>query len=254
MATPRSSKTVKRLSPNEKRPRKKKSPTKKVKLNFSVVLLFSMVVVGIISGLVAYNFGKQALEGVNPAPVGVKLPKSSPIPQPQESAKPTPTTSPQSMGKGTELLLLDESQVIADFRNRSQAELGNLKRPSFTAIAKRNPRTPLAQTYVKVDRAYSAMRDPLAISASADQRIAQRIAELRQRVYASDRTYVSTYSLDRATLIGRNMDIDRSIDRTEPITTYIEPITTMQNAPAKPNDTPSSNSFLTPTSPTTKVN
>ena len=60
------------------------------------------------------------------------------------------------------------------------------------------------------------MRDPLAISASADQRIADRIAELRQRVYVSSRSYDSGTSFsnsDRmvAPVVTKSVTIDKPL-------------------------------------------
>jgi hypothetical protein len=151
----------------EKRLRRKKKPPKKFRLSYSLLLLFAMIVVGSVAGLVAYNFGKQALEGVNPSPSGVKLPKVSPAAKPKA-------------------FLLDEAQIIAEMKARSQQELGGLTRPNFVAKANTSDRKTM---YTKVDRSYNSIRDPLAISANADDRIAERIAELRQRVYTSSRSY-----------------------------------------------------------------
>ena len=60
----------------QKQLRKKKKPPKKFRLSYSLTLLFVMIVVGAVAGLVSYRFGKQALEGVNSSPAGVKLPKA----------------------------------------------------------------------------------------------------------------------------------------------------------------------------------
>lgn len=177
MATPQSQKPENRI-------RKKKKPSKRFRVTYSLGLLLVMLLVGGISALLAYNFGKQALEGVNPAPAGIKLPKVNPNVKDKPEAKPTPPK--QSDAKG--FLFLDESQVIAEFKTRSQQELGNVRRPAFVANANADRRAN-AKTYVKVDRAFARVRDPLAISASADERIAERIADLRQRVYISSRNY-----------------------------------------------------------------
>ena len=80
---------------------------------------------------------------------------------------------------------MDEAEVIAEMQARSQQELGGLTRPAFVAKANISDRK---RIYKRVDRAYKSMRDPLAISADADARIAARIAALRQRVYASSRS------------------------------------------------------------------
>jgi hypothetical protein len=170
----------------QKRLRKKKKPPKKFRLSYSLMLLFAMIIVGSVAGLVAYSFGKQALEGVNPSPAGIKLPKASPASKPKES----PKASPKSQTDGKTSLLLDEAEVIADMKARSQQELGGLTRPAFVAKANISDRK---RIYTRVDRVYNSMRDPLAISANADERIAARIAALRQRVYTSSRTYDSSF-------------------------------------------------------------
>ena len=170
----------------QKRLRKKKKPPKKFRLSYSLMLLFAMIIVGSVAGLVAYSFGKQALEGVNPSPAGIKLPKASPPSKPKES----PKASPKSQTDGKTSFLLDEAEVIADMQARSQQELGGLTRPAFVAKANISDRK---RIYNRVDRAYNSMRDPLAVSADADDRIAARIAALRQRVYTSSRTYDSSF-------------------------------------------------------------
>ncbi len=176
----------------EKRIRKKKKPPKKFRLSYSLVLLFAMLIVGSIAGIVAYNFGKQALEGVNASPAGVKLPsKVSPPTKPKESPKP----SPKAQTDGKTSFFLDEAQIIAETKARSQQELGALKRPNF--VAKSNP-SDRKSTYVKVDRTDDSMRDPLAISANADERIADRISALRQRVYSSSRDRSFENNFERA--------------------------------------------------------
>lgn len=169
----------------QKRLRKKKKPPKKFRLSYSLVLLLAMIVVGSIAGLVAYSFGKQALEGVNPSPAGIKLPKVSPTSKPKES----PKASPQSQTDGKTSFFLNEAEVIAEMQALSQRELGGLTRPAFVAKANISDRK---RIYNRVDRAYNSMRDPLAVSSDADARIAARIAALRQRVYtSSNRTYDS---------------------------------------------------------------
>lgn len=169
----------------QKRLRKKKKPPKKFRLSYSLLLLVTMVGVGIVTGIVSYVFGKQALQEVNPAPAGIKLPNTSPVSKPKENSK----TSPQSRADNTIPLLLDESEVIAAIKVQSHQELGSLTRPNLQVNTKISDRK---KVYTRVDRAFNSMRDPLAISANADQRIAERIAELRQRVYTSDRRSENT--------------------------------------------------------------
>ncbi len=170
----------------EKRSRKKKKPAKKFRLSYSLLLLLAMIVVGAVTGLLAYRFGKHALEGVNPSPAGVKLPKFAPTAKPKESPKSSPSAQ-----DGKTSFFLDEQEVIAEMKARSQQELGNLTRPNFVAKVNNSDRKMLISS--RVDQAYNSMRDPLAISANADERIAERIAELRQRVYTSSRSYESNF-------------------------------------------------------------
>ncbi|PZU97396.1 MAG: hypothetical protein DCE90_07535 [Pseudanabaena sp.] len=180
MATPRSEKP-------EKRRRKKKQP-KKFRLSYSLLLLLSMIVVGSVMGLFAYSFGKQALEGVNPSPSGIKLPKINPNTKTPESPKP----SPKGDAENKSSFFLNESELVAEARAKSQLEIGMLTRPSSPAKTNISDRK---RIYTRVDRAFNSMRDPLAVSASADQRIAERIAALRQRVYSNER--ISRRNVDR---------------------------------------------------------
>lgn len=174
----------------EKRLRKKKKPPKKFRLSYSLLLLLAMVVVGSVAGLVAYRFGKQALEGVNSSPAGIRLPKVSPPPdKPKDSPKPLPSNQ-----DGKTSFLLDENEVIAAIKAQSQQELGKLTRPAFVAKANTSDRKKI---YTRIEREYNALRDPLAISANSDQRIAESIASLRQRVYTRSRFYDSDTALDR---------------------------------------------------------
>ena len=186
----------------EKRSRKKKKPTQKFKLSYSLVLLVAMLIVGTVAGIIAFGFGKQALEGVNSSPTGVKVPKIIPTDKPKESPKASPSSKPDNKVS----FLLDESQVILDMKAQVKQELGSTTRPSFVI----KPTNEVKAIQTRVDRAYISMRDPLAISASADERIADRIAELRQRVYTSSRSYgnasdrpVNRYS-DRTSISDTN--------------------------------------------------
>jgi len=145
-----------------------------------------MIVVGSVAGLVAYRFGKQALEGVNPSPAGIKLPKVSPPPKPKDS--------PKSSQDGKTSLLLDEDEVIGEMKARSQQELGALTRPNYVAKANVSDRK---RIYTRVERTYNSMRDPLAISTNSDERIAESIASLRQRVYSRSRIYETDTALKR---------------------------------------------------------
>ena len=165
---------------------KKKKPPKKFRLSYSLVLLFGMIVVGAVAGLISYGFGKQALEGVNPSPAGIKLPRASPAAKPKDTNKATP----QSQNDGKTSFFLDEAEVITEMQARSQQELGELTRPAFVAKANISDRK---RIYTRVDRAYNSMRDPLAVSANVDERIAARIAAIRQRVYTRSRAYENNF-------------------------------------------------------------
>ena len=180
MAIPRSEKTEKLLR------KKKKNPPKQFRLSYSLLLLISMVIVGSVAGMVAYSFGKQALEGVNPSPAGAKLPKPSPLPKPKESDK----ASPQSKSDGKTSLFLDEMQLIAEIQERSQQELGGLTRPAFAAKADVGDRK---KVYTRLERRYNSMLDPLAVSAEVDERIAARIALIKQRVQSRSRSYGNNF-------------------------------------------------------------
>ena len=61
-----------------KRKRKKAKPKTQSRVSFTLVLLTLMIIVAVASGMVAYIFGQQALEGVKPVPAGKQLPQ--PIP------------------------------------------------------------------------------------------------------------------------------------------------------------------------------
>jgi len=169
----------------EKRLRKKRKPPKQFRLSYSFMLLFAMTIVGAITGLIAFNFGKQALEGVNPSPSGIKLPKVSPMAKPKASP-------PNQDGKTS--FFLDELEIIADMKSRSQQELGGLTRPIAVASTNISDRKTI---YSRVDRAYNSMRDPLAISASADERISERIIALRQKIYTRSRSYETSTNFDQ---------------------------------------------------------
>jgi hypothetical protein len=56
--------------------------------SYTRILLLLMLTAFIAGGLYAFGFGKKALQGVNPVPQGVKLPKLPPPP----TLSPTPST------------------------------------------------------------------------------------------------------------------------------------------------------------------
>jgi hypothetical protein len=48
------------------------------------ILLILMLVIGCVSGFLSYGFGQKALKGVNPIPLGVKMPRLNPTAQPKQ--------------------------------------------------------------------------------------------------------------------------------------------------------------------------
>ncbi|OIP75699.1 MAG: hypothetical protein AUK48_06955 [Oscillatoriales cyanobacterium CG2_30_44_21] len=169
MATPRSEQPEKHIR------RKKKQP-KRFRISYSFLLLLLMLIVGSVTGLVAYSFGKQALEGVNPSPSGIKLPKINP------NTKESPKALPKKGNEDKTSFFLNESELVAESKARTQLDLGKLTRPVYQSKTSGSDRQ---RIYTRVDQAFNSMRDPLAVSASADQRIAEKIAALRQRVYTN---------------------------------------------------------------------
>ncbi len=200
----------------QKRLRKKKKPPKNFRLTYSLLLLFAMIVVGTVAGMVSYGFGKQALEGVNQSPAGIKLPKVSPPPKPKDLTKPSPQSSTDSKTS----FLLNESEIITEMKKQSQEELGGLTRPVFVAKANISDRK---RIYTKVDQAYNSMRDPLAISANADERIAARIAALRQRVYTSSRSYEINSARIGDRPVASNTMASNTGSRLPPLSAPVEP-------------------------------
>lgn len=91
--------------------RGKKKPKAKSQVSYTFVLLVLMLAIACISGVVAFVFGQQALQGVNPIPLGGKLPKQVISPD-----KPTakPTTKPTAKPANT-----DKSSLADDDRQRT---------------------------------------------------------------------------------------------------------------------------------------
>jgi flagellar basal body-associated protein FliL len=58
--------------------KERKKPKAQNRVSFTLVLLTLMIIVAVGSGMVAYMFGQQALEGVKPVPAGKQVPQ--PIP------------------------------------------------------------------------------------------------------------------------------------------------------------------------------
>ncbi len=79
--------------PKSKATKRSKAKRKKGGGSYTKILLLLMVIAGVASGFFAFNFGKKALQGVNPIPQGVKLPKlAPPNPQVTPTQKPSPTS------------------------------------------------------------------------------------------------------------------------------------------------------------------
>ncbi|WP_019500631.1 hypothetical protein [Pseudanabaena sp. PCC 6802] len=95
--------------------RGKKKPKAKGQISYTFVLLILMLAIACISGVVAFVFGQQALQGVNPIPLGGKLPRQIASPD-KPTAKPTskPTSKPANTDKSS--LVDDDRQSIARSR------------------------------------------------------------------------------------------------------------------------------------------
>jgi hypothetical protein len=85
---------------------RKKSKTKS-QVSYTFVLLTLMLAIACISGVVAFVFGQQALQGVNPIPLGGKLPK-------QIASPDKPTAKPTAKPANT-----DKSSLVDDDRQRT---------------------------------------------------------------------------------------------------------------------------------------
>jgi hypothetical protein len=73
--------------PQERSAKRRKRQSKaKSRVSYSFVLLSLMLVVGCISGLVTFVLGQKALQGVNPIPLGGKLPSQA-VPTEKPSKK-----------------------------------------------------------------------------------------------------------------------------------------------------------------------
>ncbi|MFN7713940.1 MAG: hypothetical protein ACK5QS_00450, partial [Pseudanabaenaceae cyanobacterium] len=106
---------MKNSPPDKKSPRKK---PKSFRLSYSAGLLLLMIVIGGASGLIAYRFGQQALEGVTATPAGVKLPRPSapatatPPASPKDKDNASPKPKPDKVSDNS-YWMLSESEVIA---------------------------------------------------------------------------------------------------------------------------------------------
>lgn len=89
--------------------RKKRKLKAKSQMSYSFVLLILMLVVGCISGLVAFIFGQQALQGVNPIPLGGQLPKP---PVPPEKPSNVPPEKPSKKATTNSFLYRDRHTVV----------------------------------------------------------------------------------------------------------------------------------------------
>jgi hypothetical protein len=98
--------------------REKKKLKAKRPVSYTFVLLSLMLATACISGVVAFVFGQQALQGVNPIPLGGKLPKQIAAPdKPTTKSTPKPTAKPANTDKNS--LADDDRQRIA----RSQEDI-----------------------------------------------------------------------------------------------------------------------------------
>jgi cytoskeletal protein RodZ len=76
-----------KTDPQERSAKRRKRQSKaKSRVSYSFVLLSLMLIVGCISGLVTFVLGQKALQGVNPIPLGGKLPSQA-VPTEKPSKK-----------------------------------------------------------------------------------------------------------------------------------------------------------------------
>jgi hypothetical protein len=94
--------------------RRKKQSKAKSRVSYSFVLLSLMLFVGCISGLVAFVLGQQALQGVNPIPLGGKLPSQA-VPTEKPSKKANTNSYWEENKKPVALAIQDE--LGADTKN-----------------------------------------------------------------------------------------------------------------------------------------
>ena len=94
--------------------RRKRKSKAKSQVSYSLVLLSLMLIVGCISGLVAFTFGQQALQGVNPIPLGGKLPRQA-VPTEKPSKKANTNSFWDDDKKAVTLVTQDK--LVTDAKN-----------------------------------------------------------------------------------------------------------------------------------------
>jgi cytoskeletal protein RodZ len=113
--------------------RKRKSKAKN-KVSYSFVLLSLMLIVGCISGLVAFVFGQQALQGVNPVPLGGKLPRQAVPPE-----KPSKKANTNSFWDDNRKAISWSQQDDLEIDAKKDLKMMNLIRPTnVTLLSSKN--------------------------------------------------------------------------------------------------------------------
>ncbi|MFN5856252.1 MAG: hypothetical protein ACK456_10200 [Pseudanabaenaceae cyanobacterium] len=183
---------MKNSPPDKKSPRKK---PKSFRLSYSAGLLLLMVVIGGASGLIAYRFGQQALEGVTATPAGVKLPRPSapatatPPASPKDKDNASPKPKPDKVSDNS-YWMLSESEVIAGSNQVIRDGLAGVTVPV------RFPEKPQQRRQRR-----EVIADSLALSRNLDSRVSdknvsERIAELRAELWQRSSLYSSLRSAD----------------------------------------------------------
>ncbi len=164
--------------------RKRKSKAKS-QVSYSFVLLSLMLIVGCISGLVAFTLGQQALQGVNPIPLGGKLPSQV-----------VPTEKPSKKANTNSFWDSDRKA----FNLTSEAELGTNAKNNVTLMNLVHP------TNVK-HRGQNSSED-VNINAEIEQ------LNIRQQIRQNDHLLAKHFSIAQSEVSSdRDMRIDASISR-----------------------------------------
>ncbi len=179
---------MKNSPPDKKSPRKK---PKSFRLSYSAGLLLLMIVIGGASGLIAYRFGQQALEGVTATPAGVKLPRPSTATSPattKEKDKDTPKPKSDKVSENS-FWMIQESEVIAESQQLMRDGLAGITVPV------RLPEKPQRRQRREL------VADSLALSRNLDGRVSdrnvsERIAELRAELWQRSSLYPSLRTVD----------------------------------------------------------
>ncbi|MEI6428398.1 MAG: hypothetical protein WCO45_08420 [Pseudanabaena sp. ELA607] len=182
---------MKNSPPNKKSPRKK---PKSFRLSYSAGLLLLMVVIGGASGLIAYRFGQQALEGVTATPAGVKLPRPTapatvtPPASTKEKDNNSPKPKPDKVSNA--YWMLSEPEVINDSQQVIRDGLAGVTVP--VRFPEKRPERRQRRELVTDSLALSRNLD----GRVSDNNVSERIAELRAELWQRSSLYPSLRSDD----------------------------------------------------------